>query len=113
MDRMPQPLPLEIAPETLAAWRSSGVPHAVLDVREPWEVAIAGLADALAVPMGEVLARLDDLPREVPLVVLCHHGARSLRVTAWLRGRGFDKAVNLRGGIHAWASEIDPAMPTY
>lgn len=113
MDRGPEALPLEIAPGRLASWRSSGVSHAVLDVREPWEVAIASLPGALAVPMAELSGRLGELPREVPLVVLCHHGARSLRVTVWLRARGFANAVNLAGGIHAWASEIDPAMARY
>ena len=50
---------------------------------------------------------------EGPLVVLCHHGQRSGHVTAWLRRLGYDNAVNLEGGIDAWARVIDPAMPTY
>lgn len=106
-------LPLEIDVATLASWREAGRPHAVLDVREPWEVAVASLEGALLVPMGEVPARLGELPGDAPLVVLCHHGGRSLRVTLWLRGRGFDNAVNLAGGIDAWSREVDPAVPTY
>ncbi len=106
-------LPIEIEPATLAAWRQQGVAHAVLDVREPWEVEIAGLAGALCVPMGEVPARLGEMPADVPLVVLCHHGGRSMRVTAWLRSRGLGNAVNLGGGIDAWSREVDPAVPTY
>jgi rhodanese-related sulfurtransferase len=107
------PPPLEIDVMTLAAWRAQGVAHAVLDVREPWEVEIAAMPGALAVPMGEVPARVGELPGDVPLVVLCHHGARSLRVTLWLRSRGVAGAVNLGGGIHAWSREVDPAVPTY
>jgi len=105
--------PIEITPAVLAAWRARGVPHVVLDVREPWEVALAALDSSLAVPMLEVPAALDRLPRDVPLVVLCHHGARSFRVTTWLRGQGFANATNLAGGIHAWSTLVDPSIPTY
>lgn len=104
---------LEIDVGTLAAWRAGGRPHAVLDVREPWEVALAPFPDARAVPMGEVPGRLAELPRDVPLVVLCHHGSRSLRVTYWLRAQGLTQAVNLRGGIDAWSSQIDATVPAY
>jgi rhodanese-related sulfurtransferase len=109
---------MEIAPATLAAWRAAGERHAVLDVREPWEVAVAALDGAIAVPMGEVPAwlaagRAAALPPDVPLVVLCHHGARSHRVMAWLRGQGVANAVNLAGGIDAWSREVDPSVPTY
>lgn len=113
MDDARAPRPIAITPATLAAWRAEGVPHAVLDVREPWEVEIAALPGALAVPMAEVPARLGELPRDVPLVVLCHHGARSLRVTAWLRAQGLANAVNLSGGIDAWSADVDPTVPTY
>jgi len=107
------PLPIEIDVGTLAAWREAGVAHAVLDVREPWEVEIAALQGSLCVPMGEVPGRMGELPGEVPLVVLCHHGGRSMRVTAWLRSRGLATAVNLGGGIDAWSREVDPAVPMY
>ncbi len=104
---------LEIDVATLAAWREAGRPHAVLDVREPWEVALAPFTGALAVPMGELPGRLAELPRDAPLVVLCHHGGRSLRVTYWLKAQGLSAAVNLRGGIDAWSSEIDATVPVY
>lgn len=109
----PSPIPLEIDVATLAAWREQGVAHAVLDVREPWEVGIAALPGALCVPMGEVPARVAELPGDVPLVVLCHHGARSMRVTAWLRSRGLATAINLGGGIDAWSRDVDPTVPIY
>lgn len=104
---------LEIDVGTLAAWRAGSRPHAVLDVREPWEVALAAFPGALSVPMREIPARVAELPRDVPLVVLCHHGSRSLRVTYWLRAQGLAQAVNLRGGIDAWSSQIDPTVPAY
>lgn len=105
--------PLEIPPETLADWRRAGQEPALLDVREPWEVALVSLPGSLAIPMGEIPARLEDLPRDRPLVVFCHHGARSLRVVQLLRQRGFEQAVNLTGGIDAYARRIDPDLPVY
>lgn len=103
----------EIEPEALQSLRATGEPLAVLDVREPWEVAICALAGSLAIPMRQVPGRLGELPADRPLVVLCHHGMRSAQVTAWLRGRGFDRAINLAGGIAAWADRVDPSMRRY
>lgn len=105
--------PLEIQPETLAAWREGEQPPALLDVREAWEVALVSLPDSLAIPMGEVPGRLAELPRDRPLVVLCHHGGRSLRVVQFLRQQGFGQAINLAGGIDAYARRIDPDLPVY
>ena len=96
-----------------AALRAGEAPYALLDVREAWEVAFAALPEALTIPMNELPDRLDALPADRPLVVLCHHGQRSAHVTAWLRRRGYDNAVNLAGGIDAWSRDVDPAMPTY
>ena len=96
-----------------AALRESQADYALLDVREPWEVALGALPEAMTVPMNELPERLEALPADRPLVVLCHHGQRSGHVTAWLRRLGYDNAVNLEGGIDAWARAIDPAMPTY
>ena len=106
-------LPPEIAPATLAAWREAGEPHALIDVREPWEVEVAAIAGAIFVPMGDVPSRIAMLPRDVPLVVLCHHGARSFRVMSWLRSQGLANAVNLAGGIDAWSRDVDPSVPRY
>ena len=96
-----------------AALRARAEPYALLDVREPWEVALGALPEALVIPMNELPDRLDALPADRPLVVLCHHGQRSGHVTAWLRRLGYDNAVNLEGGIDAWARTVDPAMATY
>jgi rhodanese-related sulfurtransferase len=85
----------------------------VLDVREAEELAICQLDDVLHVPMNEVPARLADLPRDQPVVVLCHHGVRSRMVVDYLRGAGFDNAINLDGGIDAWARQIDASVTRY
>ena len=96
-----------------AALRAGPGDYALLDVREPWEVALGALPEALTIPMNELPDRLDTLPVDRPLVVLCHHGQRSGQVTAWLHRLGYDNAVNLDGGIDAWARTVDPEMPTY
>lgn len=106
----------EIDVETLEEWLEDGdEPPYLLDVREPWEWKIANLGDrgAELIPMGEVPDRLDELPREGDIVVYCRSGARSDRVARFLRDQGYEGAVNLAGGILAWASEIDPSLDTY
>jgi len=85
----------------------------MLDVREPWEHKICLIAESQAIPMGELQQRTKELTTEKPLVVICHHGMRSFHATLWLRSQGFDNAVNLEGGIDAWAREIDPSMQRY
>ena len=88
-------------------------PPVVLDVREPWEIAICALAGSVFIPMGQIQARMGDIPREGRVVVLCHHGIRSHHVVGWLQQFGYTNAVNLRGGIDAWARRIDPKMAIY
>ena len=86
----------------------------IIDVREPWEFATARIEGSLPMPMGEVPARAhQELDLEERLVVICHHGVRSMNVTAWLRNQGFEQAQSLRGGIDAWSAEIDPAVGRY
>jgi rhodanese-related sulfurtransferase len=93
--------------------RSIGKEHTVLDVREARELDICRLEGALHIPMAEIPARTDELPTNQLLVVVCHHGARSQMVVDFLRNAGFDNAVNLDGGIDAWASEVDQSMRRY
>lgn len=89
-------------------------PPVLLDVREPWEFSTASLPDSLLMPMGEVTSRAHtELDPDARIVVLCHHGARSLSVAMWLRGQGFDHAQSLAGGIDAWSRTIDPTVPRY
>ena len=82
-------------------------------MREDWERAAARLPATLDIPMNEVPGRLAELPRDRELVIMCHGGVRSLRVAQYLAENGFTRVTNLRGGIHAWASEIDPSIGTY
>ncbi len=85
-----------------------------IDVREPWEFATARIEGSIPMPMGDVPARAhQELDPDEHLVILCHHGVRSMNVTSWLRNQGFEQVQSLRGGIEAWSAEIDPAVGRY
>jgi rhodanese-related sulfurtransferase len=102
-----------ISVRELADMQSAGKEHTVLDVREARELDICLLEGTLHVPMAEIPAQTDNLPTNQLLVVICHHGARSQMVVDFLRSAGFDNAVNLDGGIDAWACEVDQSMRRY
>jgi rhodanese-related sulfurtransferase len=85
----------------------------LLDVREHDELATASLDFAKHVPMGDVPARIGELPKDANIVVMCHGGARSGRVAKYLRDNGYPSVANLAGGIDAWSIEIDPSVPRY
>ena len=104
----------EISPDAYAQLRQQNSPPLLLDVREPWEYATAAIPGAINIPMGEIPSRAHtELDPDAPIVVLCHHGARSLSVTMWLRNQGFDHAQSLAGGIDQWSRSIDPTIPRY
>jgi rhodanese-related sulfurtransferase len=86
----------------------------LIDVREPWEFEAARIEGSVLMPMGDVPSRAHhELDPDERLVVLCHHGQRSLNVTVWLRNQGFENVQSLRGGIDAWSAEIDPSVARY
>jgi rhodanese-related sulfurtransferase len=105
--------PRAISPSALAALRNSPQPPTILDVREPWEVALCAIGGSRFIPMPQIPARLAELPRRGMLVILCHHGMRSLQVADWLRTHGYGNAVNLTGGIDLWAQEVEAGMARY
>jgi rhodanese-related sulfurtransferase len=86
---------------------------ALLDVREPWEVEICSIPGSIHIPLNNLPADFQLLPKDRPLVVLCHHGMRSRLAVEWLRRQGLERAVNLGGGIDAWARQIDRQMKVY
>lgn len=102
------------APE-LAAWLADPARPApvLLDVREPWEVAHASMPGIVAIPMGQIPGRVDELEPDRPVVCVCHHGMRSMQVAMFLERRGFSDVWNLSGGIDAWSRQVDPSCPTY
>lgn len=103
----------EISVAELKRRRDANEDLLLLDVREPNEVATASVAGAKVIRMSEVPLHLAELPRERPIVVMCHHGSRSANVTHFLNANGFPNAVNLDGGIDAWSAQIDPAIARY
>jgi rhodanese-related sulfurtransferase len=111
MPGVPELTPTEFCARWSATERGKSV--VLLDVREPDELETAAVSEALHIPMREIPARIDDLDRAVPLVVMCHSGGRSRRVAEFLLGNGFSNVFNLRGGIDAWSTEIDPQVPRY
>ena len=107
---VPQITPLELT----ARLEVSPRPF-LLDVRESYEWEIGNLAElgAFIIPFGEVPGRLDELPREGPLVVYCHVGVRSSLVVETLMAHGFPEVFNLKGGYLAWVDDVDPGLPRY
>lgn len=102
------------APE-LAVWLAdeSRVKPVLLDVREPWEFQTCHIADSLLMPMNTVPARMQELEEDAPIVCICHHGGRSMSVASFLERNSFTNVINLTGGVHAWAQQVDSSMPTY
>jgi rhodanese-related sulfurtransferase len=105
----------QITVTELKRMRDAGEPVYLVDVRDPDEFAYCRLPDSLLVPLPELAARADEVdpPAGAMVVVLCHHGVRSLRGAAILRAAGHDNAASLSGGIDAWSRLIDPAVPRY
>jgi rhodanese-related sulfurtransferase len=104
----------EITPEEVKSKLDQGEGFMLLDVREPWEFETSRIDGAKLLPMGDIPSRAhQELDPEDYIVVICHHGVRSMNVTAWLRQQGFEKAQSMRGGIDAWSRTVDRNVPTY
>ena len=111
-----QPTEMEqISAQELKEWLDDPArPRPVLvDVREPWEVAVCRLPQSVHVPMNAIPARAHELDPGADTVVICHHGGRSMQVAMFLERAGFAKVHNLSGGVNAWAHQVDPAMRRY
>jgi rhodanese-related sulfurtransferase len=89
----------------------------LLDVREPWELALAAIQvdglNTLHIPMNAVPDRLDEFGPSRPIVCICHHGVRSAQVVAFLERQGLSSVYNLAGGIDAWSQHVDATVPRY
>ena len=102
----------ELSPQQAVALRDQS-PVQFLDVREPWEHELCHIAGCLHIPMGQIPERLDEIPRDLPLIVVCHHGMRSYQVAQFLLSRGYADVSNLDGGIDAWALSVEPTLTRY
>ena len=104
----------EITPDELKSLLEGNSDIVVLDCRELWEFETASIAGSKHIPMGEIPARFNqELDPEKHVIVVCHHGVRSMNVTMWLRRQGLEKVQSLSGGIDRWARQIDPRVPVY
>ncbi|PQO44482.1 rhodanese-like domain-containing protein [Blastopirellula marina] len=108
-------LPIETTCIDVQNLKDSNADFLLLDCREQNEFDLVKIDGATLLPMSEIRERVGELEpqRQTHIVVYCHHGGRSMRVTQWLREQGFPKVQNMAGGIHAWAQDVDPSMPTY
>ena len=103
----------KIDPVTLKARLDQGESVLILDVREPFEIALAPFPGATHIPMGDIPSRLTELDPDRETVVVCHHGVRSAQVAMYLAQMGFEHVLNLSGGIDAWSEDADPSTPRY
>jgi len=103
----------EITARELKRRLDGGEPIDLVDVREPHEWAICRIEGARLVPLGSLAGRLHEFDSSRTYVLHCKSGARSAKAVGLLRQAGFRRLLNLRGGVLAWAREVDPSMPTY
>ncbi len=101
-----------ISPQQLSAQALSS--FTLVDVREPWEREKSAFPaeELYTIPLGQLPEKFSELPQDKPVVAICHHGVRSLQASLFLKQEGY-QALSLRGGIDAWAKEIDPHVPLY
>ena len=92
---------------------TSGSPPHLIDVREPHELEISRIDAARLIPLGELAAHLSELDTADEIVLMCKGGTRSARALDLMLGAGFRKLKNLKGGINAWADDVDPSLPKY
>ena len=104
---------MEISPQELKGRLDRREPIVLLDVRDPWETALVRLDNAVHIPMDEIEMRADELDAREETVVYCHHGVRSAAVAEYLRSIGFQRVMNLAGGVDEWARTVDRAMKRY
>jgi rhodanese-related sulfurtransferase len=102
----------EITPTELQQLLAGENPPSLIDVREEGEAAICAIDGSTLIPMNSLPQRLQEIPKERPVVLYCHSGMRSMMAGQWLSQQGFD-AMSLAGGIDRWAAEVDPSMARY
>lgn len=101
-----------VSVQQLKKMMDEGDDFQLIDVREPYEVEICEIGGA-SIPMAEIPDNLDEISREVPVIVHCKSGARSSNIVAYLESQGFTNIFNLEGGIMAWIAAIDPKLEKY
>jgi adenylyltransferase/sulfurtransferase len=111
--RTEEPNPMELTPAELRDALAQGGKIVLVDVREPWEFDVCHLPQSLLVPLSELPERLTEFDPGAKLVTICHHGSRSLQAARFLKANGIADVRSLRGGVEAWADDVDPDMARY
>ena len=104
---------MNITVQKLNEMRINNEPHTLLDIREVYELTVCSIEGSIDIPMNSLPENINKLPNDEPLVVMCHIGGRSAQVVNWLFQNGYKNALNLEGGIAAWAQMIDTNMVQY
>lgn len=104
---------LQLDPAQLHTRLEAGDAPLLLDVREAEELAIARLDGVVHIPLGELTQRSEELDQAAEIVCICHHGIRSQRAAQYLASIGFERLLNLRGGMDAWSEQVDPSLTRY
>lgn len=102
-----------ITVKELKAQFDNGQKPVLLDVREPWEFALAKIEGSVLIPLGTLPQSLAKLDPKAEIVAICHHGMRSADATGFLLQQGYMNVKNLVGGIDAWSIQVDSGVPRY
>ena len=106
-------LPQTVSVQDVKALLDSKASFCLIDVRQDWELDLCRLENSLNIPLNSLPQRLEEIPTDIPLFTLCHHGVRSQQAAVYLKNAGFQNVSNIKGGIDAWAKEIDTTLKTY
>ena len=101
-----------ISPQEFAKWKKNGKAHQLIDIRELYEVETCTIGGD-HIPMGEIVVRLNEIKRDMPVVIHCKSGRRSEAVVAHLRSMGLDNVISLSQGIMGWADAFDSSLERY
>lgn len=102
----------EISPLEMKEWMDQGKEFQLIDVREAHEVDIVSIGGT-HIPMAEIPNRTDEVRRDIPVIIHCRSGVRSAAICSFLGSSGFEQVYNLKGGVLAYAREVDPSLPSY
>ncbi|THJ25172.1 MAG: rhodanese [Nitrospira sp. CG24E] len=102
-----------ISPKELKTRLDKGDRLVLVDVRENWEYSLAKIDGSVLIPLGTLPQSLAQLNRDSEIIAICHHGMRSADATNFLLQQGFQNVKNLVGGIDAWSTQVDGAVPRY
>ena len=106
-------LPKSISAKELNELINSAEKIQIIDVREHFEWDICHIEGALNIPMNLIVESIDEISKDITTVIMCHHGIRSMNVIHYLESIGYKNLINLEGGIHTWATDVDKSMSTY